>query len=186
MAYDLNNFVDLAVAEVRKAGCRSIGLISPLPTRFTDVVAEGDHDWVSFNRRFIECAGEHGLTIREGWIREPIGHNKPEPTGHQYGYEQALALLALKQRPEGIVVFPDTVARGVITALLADHERAASMTLVAHKLKEIPLICPLPARFVINEASAVAKSLLEMAERQFRGEQPNGPVRLPFHLDQNT
>lgn len=183
VAFDLANFIDLALAEVQTAGCRTVGLISPLPTRFRDVVDFGDHDFAAFTRRFIDRAGSCGLDVRNAWIREPRDEHDPVRHHEAYGYEQARALLRQPQLPAGLVVYSDAVARGVITALLAEGERAAGMTMVLHKTAEIPLLCPLPAHFVVSSAGAIARELLAMVARQFRGEPPGGPIRLPFHVE---
>lgn len=183
VAHDLVSFIDLALAEVQAAGCRTVGLISPLPTRFRDIADLAEHDFAAFTRRFIDRAGECGLSVRDSWIREPRDEHERVSDQEAYGYEQARGLLAEPQLPEGLVVYPDAVARGVIMALLAERERTRGLTLVLHKNAEISLLCPLAARFIIGSAAALAREWLAMAERQFRGEPPGGPVRLPFTLE---
>lgn len=57
------------------------------------------------------------------------------------------------------------------------------MTLILHKNEGIPLICPLPARFIVSSVAENAKALLQMIDRQFRSLSPGGPVRLPFRVE---
>ena len=186
VSFDYIQFVDLSLAEVRAAGCRSVGLISPLATQVRHNPFPGVHANVAFTRHFLDRTGDLGLDIRDGWIREPQD-DADELTARQvsqeeYGYEQARALLAQPELPDGLIVYTDALARGVVTALLAAGERGAHMTLVLHKNAEVPLICPLPARFIVSSAADVARELLAMVGRQFDGQPPGGPVRVPFQV----
>lgn len=186
VGFDVTQFLDLALAKVQAAGCRTVGLISGLPTQVKRNPFPGVHSHVEFTRHFLERAGVLGLGIRDGWIRAPLVEDEltvRRLSQEEYGYEQARALLAQPKLPDGLIVYTDTLARGVVTALLAAGERGAKMTLVLHKNTEVPLICPLPARFIVSSAADLAHELLAMVGRQFDGQPPGGPVRVSFRAD---
>ena len=187
--YNFRQFVDLALAEQHAAGCRTVGLISALPTRVEPNPCEGIHAHVAFTRHFIDRVGELGMDIQNGWIREPRSMNELQDRHlslEEYGYESGLSLLAEPELPDGLVVYPDLAAKGVILALMTQPERTAKLKLVLHRNAEVPLPCPLPASFVVSSATEAARELLAMAERMFAGEQPGGPVLIPFRARTKT
>ncbi len=180
---DLAQFVDLAVGQLVQAGCRTVGLIAPLPTGGHDAIDGRLHDYAAFFNHFVDAADNAGLAFRDAWIRGDREDDNHGEHQESFGYELAQALLAEAELPDGLIVYSDAVARGVVLALAAAGERGAAMKLVLHKNDEIPLLCPLPATFVVSSAAAAAGELLAMAERQFDGQPPGGPVRLPFQIE---
>ena len=189
VTYDGRQFVDLALAELHAADCRTVGLVSSFSTRVKPNLPGRIHEHVEFTRHFIERIGELGMGIRDGWICEPREENEIHDrhmSFEQYGYEMALALLNEPELPDGLVVYPDSVARGVILALMTQSERTANLQLVLHKNAEVPFPCPLPARFIVSSAAEVARELLAMAERMFAGRPHGGPRYVPFSVESSV
>ena len=66
-------------------------------------------------RAHFEKAAELGLRTEEGWIDV----RKVDGRGHEsFGYDAMTALWRRETRPEGLLTYPDTVARGVTMAIL--------------------------------------------------------------------
>ena len=69
------------------------------------------------------------------------------------------------------IVYPDTVARGVILGLLEKQVRVpAELKLVLHKNEAVGLYCPLPAMLLVSSERKLARALLQQVRKQFRGE----------------
>jgi DNA-binding LacI/PurR family transcriptional regulator len=57
----------------------------------------------------------NGLAVREEWIRKPTA---PVADIQLFGYRQFKKLWALREKPEGLVIYPDLAVRGAILAIL--------------------------------------------------------------------
>ncbi len=185
--FNVLQFLDLAFAEVAAAGCRSVGLISALSTNVLHKPKTGIHDYVAFTRHFVELAGNARVSIKKEWTHCPENETVLRGSSHEeYGYENTRRLLAQPELPESLIVYSDALARGAIIALLAEQEKAKTMTLILHKNEGVPLICPLPATYVVSSAADNAQGLLKMIDRQFHAQPPGGPVHLPFKVEKHT
>ncbi|MBI4025735.1 MAG: GntR family transcriptional regulator [Verrucomicrobia bacterium] len=180
--FDMPQFAELGLRELAKQGCQSVGLIAPLTT---DIMPPGGlHDLHGgFFERFIKVSQELGLTIKNPWMR--LLPHAGAMRGHsqeKFGYEQFLELWRLKERPDGLIVYPDTAARG---AILAARERQVrvpgDLKVVLHKNESIELLCPMPATLAISSERKMAKALMAQVQKQFRGERCE-PISLPFRL----
>ena len=83
-------------------------------------------------------------------------------------------------KPDGLVVFPDLAARGVITAALACGPAAyQGLKFVFHRNAHTQILCPFRATWLVSEEDLVAQALIALIERQFAG-QPVAPVHLGY------
>jgi DNA-binding LacI/PurR family transcriptional regulator len=119
-----------------------------------------------------------GLTLKNEWVLIPSADT---PFQHErYGYDQFERLWQQTDRPEGLLVFPDSIARGVITRMLEKRvDVPGQLKLVIHKNESIELLCPLPATLLVLSERELARGLINQVQKQFRGEQC-APVLLPF------
>ena len=89
------------------------------------------------------------MCIRDSLYHEP--RLDPVRDQEQYGYEEFLKLWSLPEKPEGLIVFPDTVARRMLLALREKHVRVPEeLKLVLHKNESLDLFCPLPVLSLIH------------------------------------
>ncbi len=163
---DLEHLVRAGLGELRRQGCRTVGVISNLSLARVPVNSAA----LGFHRAVLETAGELGLELQNDWLRFPSA--TPESLG-DYGYEQFHALWELARRPEGLLVYPDSAAKGVITAILEqrlDIPRELKLVFHAHDL--LPYPCPLPATFLVSEVAKHADELIRLAREQFAGRDP--------------
>ncbi len=133
---------------------------------------------VSFYECFNDQARAIGMESRATWIR--AAESTSPLDRRQFGYDQFGALWNESEHPEGLIVYPDLAAIGVIISLL---ERRVSvpgeLKLVLHANDRQPFPCPLPATFMITEAGLVADSLLGLVQAQLLGRVVQ-PVLMPF------
>lgn len=173
-------FLRLGLEDLRAQGCRSVGVISTMLLH-----AEDSHSAeFDFYRTFMEIAGELGMKIRNEWMRFPA-----EFTPHfaHFGHEQFHALWELPERPDGLLVYPDEAAPGVITAML---ERRVD---VPHELKVmfhandlIPYVCPFDVTFLRTEVGGIVQALIRQVQTQIDGNEVNSvevPVSVVRHAD---
>ena len=169
----------LGLEEMHRQGCRSVGAISSMLLH----ADEPRSSELDFYRAIVDIAGELGMKIHNEWIRFPA-----EFTPHfaHFGHEQFHALWDLPERPEGLLVYPDEVVTGAITAMLERRVNVPQDLKVAFHLNDlIPYVCPFEASFLCTKVGGVADSLIEQVHAQLAGKKPE-PVQVPAALVRNA
>ena len=178
---DVSDFVRFGLTELQNQGCRTVGVITPLVVR-PDAPTSLE---MVFYRSLVEIAGELGVEIRNEWIRSPEQYTPQHALNTHYvrfGYEQFHALWNLPQRPEGVLVYPDVVATGVVTAILERRLNVPQdLKIVFHANDMLPYVCPFPATFLISAVGRVADALIEMVRAQLAGGEPH-PIHVPISV----
>ncbi|MDD5708168.1 MAG: substrate-binding domain-containing protein [Kiritimatiellae bacterium] len=180
---DLGQFAELGLHALAKQGCRSVGLITALCLAHKSGPKGTRNPYLDFFDRFTALAGDLGLTIRDEWMRLPATPLLSQDVSHErFGYEEATKLMQMAERPDGLVVFPDTIARGAILGLREIHARVPEdLKLVLHKNERFDLLCPMPATLAVMSEREIARALIEQVRKQFRGE-PCKPITVDFAL----
>jgi DNA-binding LacI/PurR family transcriptional regulator len=172
---DADQFAEASVALLKKQGCRSAGVISILePDKAVSAEADGD-----FYHRFSQLCHSQGLEVRDEWIRMARGF-VPDESQEAFGYHEFKKVWQQPQRPDGMVIFPDTSVPGVIVSVLEQRVNVPDdLKLVVHKHAEINFLCPLPVSYLYSSTAQIAQALFSQIEHQFHGE-PCSPIILPF------
>ena len=157
-------------------GCRSVGFIAH---NLSKVYRHGEIE-CSLYDTFQQIMREEGLTPRPDWIGEPV---LPAPDLEAYGYQEFQKLWKLRRKPDGLIVYPDTAVRGVITSVLkfGIDVVPSQMKFVFHRNAHQDLLCPFPMTWAISDEDLLAKKLIQIVEKQFRGEKTS-PALLPYEL----
>jgi len=171
LGHDTGQFGRDGIACLAARGCRSAGLVSVYPLDKTEL----DGSLSSSNdlyHGFMDAAASAGITTNPAWICTPP-HDTflPETRAERFGYDGIRAMWSGPQRPEGLVVFTDLAARGVIMGLLSclsDDQPKPHLAL--HRNSELGLFCPLPADFLDVSLTDLAATLIDRLERQRQGE----------------
>ncbi len=164
--YDFSQLVNLSLETVLQRGCHSLGVISPLAT---DVGRPLHHANNDFFETLVDRAGSLKLEIRNPWIRAL--HDEHVVSHERFGYEQFEALWRQKYRPDALLVYPDSVARGVILAIAEQQVRVPEdLRLVLHKNAGIDYLCPFPVDFIVSDEERVARALINKLKGIFNGE----------------
>ena len=179
---DSGQFFDLALGDLRDRGCRTVGLISPMwIDKHPEEPSSGDVE--RFLNSFVERLGVFGLTTKNSWVRSPrkVLLNR----GHEaYGYREFLEIWKQKDRPEGLLVYPDTVVEGAIKAILQESVSVPKdLKLVFHRYES--MICPVEASWLVSDIGGVADALIGLLERQIAGEEVE-PISLPFCFEKSS
>lgn len=177
VTFDERGFLRESLRRLAAQGCRSVGILSHEHFEDKNEVAPSIFDL------FLEEIRDTGLSTRENWVRSP---GEPVRKIGKYGYLEFRKLLALRERPDGVIVFPDTVARGVIIAALEEGLHAPSqMKFVFHRNAHANLLCPFPVTWAICDEATVAGGLLQLVENQFRGESTS-EVIIPYEFKETS
>ena len=177
---DNTQMLDLAMRELKRQGCRSIGAILPIPVWGA---VENDHpeDDTRLFQDVVNLAADTGLKIRNSWVRTPSACISVR-AHEQFGYSEFQQLWNQPDRPDGLFVFPDTVVRGSLTAILEAGIRVPSeLKLLLHRSISIPLLCPLPASWIVTDVKLIAAALISQLEQVLSGQEVQ-PRKVPVLL----
>jgi len=177
--FSFEEFLRESVRQLAAQGCRSIGLICPIHAPM-----KKDDFYAKFYPCFERAIRDEGLVTRREWILAP---KHPLGKFEEYGYENFHKLWKLQEKPEGLIVVPDTVAQGAIIAILEigiDVVRPR-MKFVFHRNAHTPFLCPFPVTYAISNEDTLAAGLIELIEKQFRGEKIS-PVLVPYVFEKSA
>lgn len=182
VGYDIRQFATLAAQELARQGARSVGLICALGTEPHGALA--GHDGEAFYEHFVSECRQRGLTLRDTWIKFPHAHTLTAGEHERFGFEAFSEIWRESRRPEGLIVYPDSLAAGAVMSLLARNVRVpGNLRLVLHRNEGIPFFCPVEAGFVVSSVREVATAAWRQLQRQFDGETVQ-PVLLPFRMQE--
>ncbi len=179
---DHSQFADAGLRELLARGCRSAGLISVVPRRHNTESA-APHLYDLLYRQFVRTAAETGMEIRDDWVFAPDADTYvSENDAQQFGYDAIRSLWGKQERPDGLLVYTDVAARGVILGLLEMQVRVPeALKLVLHRNAEVGLLCPFDTGFLDTHVKTVAEKLIDIVVRQADGQTVNSFL-LPFAL----
>lgn len=169
---DEDDLLRESVRHLAAQGCRSVGIIS---TWGADA---------EFYKSFRRIISEEGLVTHTNWVRAPLQSTTPSQERH--GYEEFKNLWRLSKRPDGLIVYPDGVARGCILAALEIGTASVPITtkFVLHGNASARFFCPFDVTWALTDEAAVARAMIELVQKQFEGKE-TCPVKIPF-LFENT
>jgi len=171
---DFDQFAAASVTLLRKQGCKSAGIISIVEPERKKAAAGSD-----FYHRFSALCRAEGIEVRSEWIRTAHGFVRDE-SQEEFGYRKFREIWRQPQRPEGLVVFPDTSVTGLVLSVLEERvDVPRDLKLVVHKHAEINFLCPLEVSYLYSSTEEIAAALFSQIERQFGGE-PCSPIIVPF------
>lgn len=178
---DTAQFFTLALRELKRQGCKSVGVVPSFDPRHTN--PDGSpHESVSAMNAFVDSAADLGIALRNEWLCTPDHSIETQAEAKRFGYEATTALWQRGERPDGLIVTDDVAAAGVITALVEQGVKApGDLKLVLYKNSAIDIFCPLPATFVEINTSAIATALVGQVQKQFRGESVQ-PITVGFQV----
>jgi DNA-binding LacI/PurR family transcriptional regulator len=168
VSFDELEFLRGGIHRLAEQGCRTIGFITNVPP------IDGDF------RNFVREIRAAGLETRTEWMIQP-----PEFQFRlvDYGFRAFRQLWKSATRPDGLLVYPDIAARGVVTAVLQAGVRVPDeLKLVFHRNAHISMLCPFPVTWAISDEHAAAEGLVISLQKQFAGEKLSG-VLVPYTFE---
>ncbi len=155
--FGIDSFFDLALTALGEQGCKSVGLISAVPATVTEHL-----------QAFRKASRRRKVQTREVWVRNNIRY----PEHHdKFGYHGFNEIWDLPERPDGLIVYPDTCAKGALLGITtAGAEVPRRLKVVFHKNAELPFLCPIAATMVASSCAEYVDALIEQLTRIHAGE----------------
>ncbi len=184
---DFDQMAAICLRALAEQGCRSVGLISALqPEALLPDQRRGAE--ATFFDCFTDLTVDLGLQMRNdwittsstGWIDKPSGEQIEPGTFMKRGYEAFHRLWRQKERPDGLVIYPDSFVPGVLMAIAELGVKVPrDLRLAYHRNECTPIFSPFPATEAILSEREIAKALIVQAHRLWRGK-PCNPVKIGF------
>lgn len=166
---DFSGAERLAVSELAKQGCRSVGMVCAVPILESEQANRFSH--ISMEQ-FRRVALEAGMECRDEWFQIPARAQIVEADAEQFGYTRMKRLLAMQPRPDGVLVFHDLVARGALMAVMKSKLSVPEeLKLVLYRNVETGLFCPAAAAFLDVRIADIASAMVDSVLAQLKGEE---------------
>jgi len=180
--WDREEMAAKAVRCLAKRGCKRIGMITTL---FANENADADSYQMGLYNGFVKAAKEEGLEIHPGrMVGQAYDHEFTETEVPDVGYcaiNKMWRELPQDQRPDGLFIYPDTMATGILLALAIHQVKVPDeLHLVLHTNAEIPVFCPHLVDRVTVKVSDAAEALVRHVRYQLIN-RPTGSNLLPCH-----
>jgi DNA-binding transcriptional regulator YhcF (GntR family)/DNA-binding LacI/PurR family transcriptional regulator len=183
---DHRQFVTMALDRLALKGVKSVGVLTHLFPPSPDQQASIPQN--AFMIEFEKRASQAGMQVYPEWnlnASAVYGNKAHEPSGTEIetlGYQLFGKLWDQSRRPEALVAWPSTLARGVVTAILERRvEIPRDLRVVFARTAETPFICPFEADILQTSTTAIAEALLDSVLRQYEGEHVDFQI-LPYSL----
>ncbi|MGE9290149.1 MAG: GntR family transcriptional regulator [Puniceicoccales bacterium] len=174
---DTASMFDVIMENLAGKGCQSVGLLT---------VHKMEEAYQAYYSTFIDSARHHNLKVEDEWVRIPKG--KEGLSGSlltRFGYQQFHELWQLDCRPDGLIVEPDNVVEGAITAMLELSVSVPGDLHVAfHRNEMHDYLCPFPSFQAITSEKAYAQALVQQLENQVNGKACHKMI-LPFGFNEH-
>ncbi|MFZ4778652.1 MAG: hypothetical protein ACOYM3_25065 [Terrimicrobiaceae bacterium] len=94
-----------------------------------------------------------------------------------------LAHWSCDEKPDSIIVFPDTSVQGVVEAIWKlGLDVPSQLRLCLHRNQGIDIVCPFPAHWAETSLSSIAEVFFKVLLAKNNGEPCPLPVTLPFTI----
>lgn len=147
----------------RELGCRSLGIIS------NSVLHENSENiFPGLTSSLFSQAAEFGLECREEWF---MGPEKDQGAGLSgLGYDLFHQFWKMKEKPDGVFIYPDIVAMGCIHAILELNINVPQdLKLIMHRNKGVNIHAPFKCDWLESSVTDIAEGLVGQLEDYFKG-----------------
>lgn len=174
--------VERAVRQLVARGCKKIGMIAPL-LMHEDPGA--DSYGLGFYHGIRDTLAKLGLPLNPDWLVgiPSLSQTVEENELTAFGFEAFNRLWDRADKPDGLFIYPDTLATGALMALgMRSIAVPEQLKLVLHTNAEFPLFCPFPADRLVTKAADAAEALVAHIRAQL--DNRTAPPRvLQLHLE---
>jgi DNA-binding LacI/PurR family transcriptional regulator len=178
---DMRHHAEECVRRLAESGCRSLGVLLSLRRDQRHAGRRLHPGWVLFDtyRRF---ARKYQMRCDEAWLRGTAAKYLETADSAGFAYREFHRLWSLPERPEGLIVEPDSIAPGFLMALMERQVRVPEqLRVILHKNFTTTLFCPFPVTFAVLRESLVAEAMLKQARGVIDGSS-KGPIDVRMEL----
>ncbi len=161
---DHDYFFQSSWQRFKELKCHGIALIGPQPQM---------HSHEPISSEYIQnLSRKMGMVSQDPWVR--IAPLEISPLTHErFGYEQFKEIWSHQDRPDGLIAFPDLVARGVLMGILEKGVHVPdNLKLIFQANRELPMHCPVPVDWQQVSVEAFAKQLIAQVKNLAAGHAP--------------
>ncbi|MFA6960929.1 MAG: GntR family transcriptional regulator [Opitutaceae bacterium] len=176
------DLVGLAVRQLAARGCKKIGMIAPL---LMHEDPKADSYQLGFYNGIRSALAKLGLAFNPDWlVGIPSLSKQVEEMGlTAFGFQAFNQLWDQAEKPDGLFIYPDTLANGALMALgMRSVSVPDQLKLVLHTNAEFPLFCPFPADRLVVKAADAADALIAHIRSQL-GNRTAPPRVLQAHIE---
>jgi DNA-binding LacI/PurR family transcriptional regulator len=158
-------------------GKHNVGFILPFPRETApDPDSRGEIFFQSLDR---SLAQRPQIQCRPEWLRA-----RHAGVDHaSYGFRSFMEIWNAHERPDAVIVYPDTVGRGVLQAIWKLGIRVPDeLILCLHRNEGFPLECPFPVLWAETSVSSVAQVLIDSLQSKIDGRLSPVSITLPFRF----
>ncbi len=153
----------LVVKRFKELNASKIGIIT---------CCRGDYNSdgsLSFLGLFKKLSAEYDLECRNEWcIAESIEHD----SHMEFGYTAFKKLFSLREKPDGLLLFPSIVAMGAINSIMEQGVKIPEeMKIIIHQNTSQEIFTPFTADKLVTNPEEVAQILLDKLIRDTAGQQ---------------
>ncbi|MBC2604313.1 GntR family transcriptional regulator [Puniceicoccus vermicola] len=153
LAFD-NHFLEKSFRRLHKRGCKRVGLICSYGFPEFDEVER--------------LARKFELAIKPTWVKRFEGGSHDF---EEVGYLAFDAIWSQSERPDGIVIHPDSIGKGVIMSILKHQVKIPEdVNLVMHSNDKVYFHCPLPIDWAVVSVGRLLEESWAHLKKQLKGE----------------
>ena len=184
---DNAQMISMALQSLKDDGCQTAGMITPPDVFLKDPNPSPDYkaNHAECFKTFASLAAIAGLTTQDSWLCLPDKWLR-NWEHEEFGYRKFLEIWRQPERPDGLIIFPDTIAKGAITAILSEAVAVPKdLKLVFHRNEGRPVLCPLEASWLVTDVGKIAESLIGLLETQLSG-LPAKSIIVPYGFERSV
>lgn len=152
--------VAMAVRQLAARGCRKIGMITALRAHADPKATPYE---LGLYRGFCDTVKQLDLPLNPSRLvgQAPGGKVITELDMPAFGFDAFNRMWDQPDRPDGLFIFPDILASGVLMAIAMRGVRIPQdLQLVIHANAELPIFCPFPVDRLVYRASDAATAMV--------------------------
>ena len=155
VSMDIPHLAKSSLKRMAGRGCRRVGLITAASST------------APLDEIFLEFAQAMGLRTSPAWVRcMPQGTENCE----EFGFEKFKEIWEQPERPDGLLVYPDNIGRGVMSGALSKGVRVPQeLCLVMHRVEQTPFYSPLAVDWQLFSTVKTARALIDLVQQQAEG-----------------
>lgn len=160
---DLHQMVVVSLRRFRELNCKTVGLIT---------------NHAKLGTMFEEEAKKLKLVTTRDWIRL----SETEEVSEVEGATVFKQLWSQETHPEGLLVFPDVMARGAMISMFEKQVRIPEdLRVIFHLNAELVFHCPLQVDWIVSHVIRIADGLISSIQKQVSGAPPT-KLMIPLEL----
>jgi DNA-binding LacI/PurR family transcriptional regulator len=172
VVFDSTSMLRLSLERLRAQGCTTVGMISSI-----QIPINTHHEYFKFYREFVDIVSELKMRTRNDWVLSPEQQVRDQ---ERYGYEAFAKLWLNKDKPQGLFVYPDSAARGSMTALLELGLRVpGDLKVICHRNTGVNWLAPQGVECVEADVSMMASEMIQQIIHQKNGKKVQSVI-LPY------